>query len=118
MYIIYRMDIKPKRKKSSWILALEEWNKSHKTGCFLMPKKGTQQYAEIKKIQEKLDSKTPAPAPKRNIKFIKKAPAKKEEKIIGVLQFDNQAYNMAKKMVNDLIKKKNVKYNQTEKEKL
>jgi len=117
------MDIKPKRKKSSWILALEEWNRTHNSGCFLMPKKNTQNYIEVKEIQERLDSKTPAPAPapKRNIKFIKKAPAPAPapaEKIIGVLPFDNQVYNMAKKMVNDSIKKNNVKFNKKQKDEL
>ena len=40
---------------NKWIMALKQWNSKHnKTGKYKVPKKGTKEYNQVKKIMAKM----------------------------------------------------------------
>ena len=74
---------KPKRKPNSWIVATQMWNKE-KGGCYCVPKKGTSDYNEVKKIQNRLKlevlKKPLANILEKESKKVKKSEKPKKEK--------------------------------------
>jgi hypothetical protein len=61
---------------TTWIKALKQWN-DKKGGAWCVPRKGSEEYNEVKKIME--DLKKPKPAPKKKIKLIIKNKEKEPE---------------------------------------
>jgi len=82
---------------NSWIMALKHWN-SMKGGKYVVPKKGSKEYAEVKAVQSSMingDSKTPAPVKKGRglVQLGRKAPKKAPKKAqgSGIVQLGRKA---------------------------
>jgi hypothetical protein len=43
-----------KRQASTWVQALKMYNSQHGMGVWVVPRKGTTEYREVKAIQERL----------------------------------------------------------------
>src|SRR6056300_1398694 len=92
------------RSKSNWIMALQLWNKKYNSGSFLMPKKGTPEYDQVKEIQSKLEYKVSKKLP------VKRGRPKKQDgeglvKLVrkGKNEFDENVklYNRTKRNIKD-----------------
>jgi hypothetical protein len=56
----------------SWVAAVKEWNAGRES--WSLPKKGTSEYEQVRKIQDRIKESAPAPAPKKAKESEEKAP--------------------------------------------